>query len=155
MIPTARMLAAGFAALALVAPTWSAPAPAAASCAAPDLRLEGGRWSDGGRPVVVAGAELVVEGRRFASCDDTGQVEVGLLGCSRQAPLDPPVAGTDLELVLVQGGRTWSLGRADAVDQGSDLGAVRWSVRTPAAARPGPARLQVEASEPLPVRVAR
>lgn len=51
-----------------------------------------------------------------------------------------------VELTLRQGGRTWSLGTADAADRDRNY-AISWIVQVPADAQPGPATLVSDRAE--------
>ena len=120
---------------------------AAASCAGPSLAVE--------RSALARGTTLVVEGQSFVDgCQDSmGCTEsFGCSSCSYDEP--PPVPRTDVRLRLVQDGRSWPLGSADAGGPGTDQAdEVRWRVTVPAEAEPGPARLVAEGASPLRVRL--
>ena len=124
------------------------PAPAAASCAGPQhLEVDtGARRSAPSTPaapspvVVPAAGEVEVSGVGFADgCDDTG----GGLGCQGPPPVVPM---RDVDLVLEQGGSTWTLGTADAAGPQEGF-AVGWRVRLPADVAPGPAVLRARTAE--------
>ncbi len=119
-------------------------APASASCVGPQLATAGQRAipseaRPGQRAPAVRPASVVsVDGRFFVDgCDDTGG-QTSVLGCDRQAgPEDQVAPMKDVELVLRQGGREWSLGTADADAHGR----ITWDVRIPVDLRSGRAIL--------------
>ena len=124
--------------------------PAQAGCSAPVLVV--GTTADDAHPPatggsLVAGQDLSVSGLRFHSgCDDTGESS----GCSAPpAPTEAPLR--DVDLVLEQGGRTWTLDTQDASGRESGY-ALRWDGRVPADAAPGPATLRA-ATTRLPVEI--
>lgn len=129
-----------------------APLPqrsATASCAGPylenaeELRLR-------------AGAAVVVEGRAFTGggCQDSMSCST-TLGCDSCEYDDPPaVPMEDVELLLVQGDRTWEVAVADAGRaEDNRLGWVEWEFEVPSGVRPGRAELHAEGAEPVRVRV--
>lgn len=121
---------------------------AAASCVAPYLEI-GGRE---GRPALLPGAEVRVEGRAFViGCDDTGTSTVW--GCSVDEPeQERPMQ--DIELRIRQQGRVWALGSTDAgTVEHNRLGHASWKVTLPAGVRPGRATLAADGAEPLRIRV--
>jgi hypothetical protein len=119
-------------------------ATARASCVGPQLAVAGQRSAtpEGrpgqGEPAVLRASVVTVEGRYFADgCDDTGGQTTGF-GCAHQTrPQDRVAPMKEVQLVLRQGGREWSLGTADA----SARGRIAWRVRIPADLEPGRARL--------------
>jgi hypothetical protein len=118
---------------------------AAASCAAPYLKVED-------ESVLQRGTTATVEGRAFVEgCQDAGSC-TEQFGCSHcdYGPEEAPL--TDVRLTLVQGERRWRLGEADA-GRASDneLGWVTWTFEIPDDARPGPARLVTVQSRPVRV----
>lgn len=122
---------------------------ATASCAAPYL--------DEVEAVTLrSGAEAVVEGRAFTAggCQDSMTCS-SRLGCQSCEYDDPPaVPMKDVELRLVQGGRSWPLAVADAgTADDNQLGWVEWTFEVPAGVRPGRAQLRAEGAEPVRVRV--
>lgn len=124
-------------------------APAAASCAAPELQVAGTSEQP---PVLTVGGPVRVTGRSFVDeCDDTGGGSV--LGCSEPEVVVNPLS--DLTLELRQADRTWQLGTTDAesADDGR-LGRAVWRVVVPPDVQPGQARLVAGDSEPLPVTIA-
>jgi len=122
--------------------------PAAAQCAAPYLE-------DADHLVLVRGIAATIEGRAFVSgCNDSIGCRTGTLGC--QSCTDPPPVEPleDVELTLVQGGRTWHLGSADAGSAEDDrLGWVTWTFDVPTSAKPGRARLVAGYAAPERVQI--
>lgn len=120
--------------------------PAAASCAAPSLDVERGA-------VLEIGAPTTVEGRYFSDgCRDSMGC-TSTFGCSSCEYDDPePTPTQDIELTLVQGGRSWSLGTVDAA-AGDPFGTASWEVVIPAQARPGHARLEAGDAQPVQIRL--
>lgn len=122
--------------------------PAVASCAAPYLDLPA-------EPTFTRGAGSTVEGRAFVDgCRDTMSCSgvPGCESCEHAAPPERPLR--DLRLELVQGGRSWLLGTADAGSAADDrLGQVTWTFVLPTDVRPGPAVLQVDGEEQAEVVV--
>ena len=116
--------------------------PATASCAGPWLETEG--------LTLRAGDVVTVGGRGF---DDGCQDSMGCsetFGCSSCSYDDPPPEPLrDLTVRLVQGGRSWELGTADADSDGR----VTWSFTVPAGVERGAARLVTDLTEPGRVRV--
>jgi hypothetical protein len=123
------------------------PAPAPASCVGPQLVV--GDMDDAPRASAIApttpgppaqilpGQRLVVEGLLFHDgCADS--IDMG--GCSGPRATDPESPARDVDLVLVRGDRSWTLGRADAGDAATQY-AVRWEVVVPADVPTGPAHL--------------
>jgi hypothetical protein len=123
------------------------PASAPASCVGPQLVV--GDIDDAsdagalaptapGPPAeIVPGQHLVVEGLLFHDgCADS--IDMG--GCSGSRATDPESPARDVDLVLVRGDRSWTLGRADAGDAATQY-AIRWEVVVPADVSSGPARL--------------
>ena len=92
---------------------------------------------------VAPGQSLTVDGTYFfVGCDDEG----GGSGCS--GPRTERVkADRDVPLVLEQGGRSWTLGTADADD--SDSYVTRWEVTLPADLQPGAATLTARSAKVL------
>ncbi|GEP32447.1 hypothetical protein NSZ01_02150 [Nocardioides szechwanensis] len=123
-------------------------APASASCAAPYLEIT--------EPLVLErGADVVIEGRAFTEgCRDSMSCSAGF-GCDDCEYDDPPPAPLeDVELRLVQGDRSWTLGITDAETAETDhQGWVTWSFDVPLAAEPGPARLVADHVQPVRIRV--
>ncbi len=122
--------------------------PAAASCAAPHLKITE-------EHVLKRGATVTVEGRSFADgCQDSMSCSAGL-GCDSCQYNDPPrTPMEDVGLRLVQRDRTWNLGVADAgTAENNRLGWVRWTFRLPTGAMPGPAKLLPEHAEPVRIRI--
>jgi len=126
------------------------PLPAArASCAGPILAV--GTTVDEARPADIGvlpapGADVTVSGIWFhTGCDDTGQGA----GCSAPASTEAPMR--DVDLVLEQGGSSWTLGAQDASSR-RDRYAVTWETQVPRDAQPGPATLRAGFGE-LPVEV--
>lgn len=121
--------------------------PAAASCVGPYLDGVDG-------DVVEARATMTVEGRAFVDgCRDTMSC-TGFLGCSSCEWNDPPPTPmTDVELRLEQGGRSWSLGTADARSADDEVGWVTWQVTLPDDVRRGRARLVTDAGATATIRV--
>lgn len=114
----------------------AAPLPAAASCGGPQLEPQS--------VTAAPGQALTVTGSGFADgCDDSGTVR-SVPGCRDQEGRDDAARpAKDVVLVLVQGGRSWTLGTADA---GADT-VVTWQVRVPVDAAPGPAVLGASSAE--------
>ena len=139
--PTLLLLALVLGALTVPGPT----APAAASCPAPSLEVVEAL-------VLPRGSTVTVVGHHFAEgCQDV----IGCtsrLGCQSCHRPDPPTPSQDVELRLVQGGRSWVLAVADA-DGGDGLGRVTWTFAVPADAGPGRARLIPDDLHPVGVRV--
>ena len=101
--------------------------PASASCAAPYVDAP---------PSLAVRGEVTVTGRGFADgCQDSGSCPA--YGCGECDYGPPPVPTPDVRLDLVQRGRVWLLGTADADDRGT----VTWQVTVPDDVRPGHARL--------------
>jgi hypothetical protein len=124
------------------------PAPAPASCVGPQLTVVGDvdDAPDAGAiapitPVspapILRGQHIVVEGLLFHDgCADS--IEMG--GCSAPRATDPESPARDVDLVLVRGDRSWTLGRADAGDAATQY-AIHWQVVVPADVPTGPAHL--------------
>ncbi|WP_147381517.1 hypothetical protein [Nocardioides immobilis] len=130
----------------LVAP--AAHPPAVASCAAPYL-------VDVDSLVLARGATATIEGRAFADgCRDSMSCGPGL-GCDDCEYDDPPEKPMeDVALQLVQRGRTWDLGVADAESAADDrLGWVTWTFEVPKGVKPGPARLVADGAGPTRIRI--
>jgi len=125
----------------------AAPLPgterAAASCAGPTLDVPGG-------PGLPRGGVVVVTGSGFRDgCQDGGSCTV-TPGCSRCVESEPPeVPRSDVRLRLVQQGRSWDLGTADADARSR----VAWRFIAPTGARPGPARLLADGAGAVRVRL--
>jgi hypothetical protein len=93
---------------------------------------------------------MTVEGRAFADgCQDSQSCSV-MLGCTSCQYDDPPPAPMDdVELWLVQGERRWLLDVADAgTADDNHLGWVTWTFDVPHRAKPGPALLRADRSQP-------
>lgn len=132
--------------------------PAAASCAAPSLAIDG-KETEQRRIPLVPGEEVTVTGRGFSTgCDDTGEQSV-IPGCSGDDESDeePVEPMQDVELVVLQGRQDpeqTSLAVADAgTAEENELGQVTWTFVVPDTLAPGPAVLKTVGSEPLPVRI--
>jgi len=123
-----------------------APTPSAATCAAPWLTAAPGT-------VLERGVPATVEGRAFVDgCRDSMTCGIGCGACEYDDP--PPEPYRDVDLRLVQDGRSWHLGTTDAASAEAAVeGRVRWRVTVPAAARPGRARLVADHAEPVSVRI--
>lgn len=124
--------------------------PAAASCAGPILELP----TD---PVLQRGTALTVEGAGFVEgCRDTMSCSgvPGCESCEYDEPLERP--DEDVDLVLLQRGRTWTLDTADAGTAEDDrLGRVTWSFTLPADVRRGTARLVAgDGTDAVRIRIA-
>ena len=119
------------------------PLPAGAACPAPGLEAPATALR-AGSPATVTGTSF------FEGCNDTP--EPG--GCfHRPEPvIEPP--RRDVALVLTQGGRSWTLQRADAAGPEEQY-RVRWDFEVPADVKPGRATLTVEDGLPLPVTIRR
>jgi hypothetical protein len=126
------------------------PAPSEAGCVAPELTVpeqpragtpEPDQLGRLRRPVALhQGKELTVRGRWFFDeCDDTGTTS----GCVHDEPRGAVGPSRHVRLILVQGGRTWQLGSANADNQFR----TRWHVVLPADAAPGPAVLRAKTAE--------
>jgi hypothetical protein len=123
--------------------------PAAASCAAPSLVVDGTTLQP---PHLAAGRLVTVRGRSFVDgCDDTG---TSTFGCSHDAETPTPLRGVGLR--VRQDGHEWALGTADAGTAGDDrLGQVTWRVELPAGVRTGRAILLAEPDARLTVHIER
>ncbi|KAA1416779.1 hypothetical protein F0U44_16415 [Nocardioides humilatus] len=112
--------------------------PAAASCAGPTLSIV--------PDTAIPRGTSTVAGRHFNDgCNDVGSCTVG---CSRHCDEPEPVEPLDdVELRLVQRGRTWTLGTVDADGSGD----VSWTIEVPSTARPGPATLVTDQTRPVRV----
>lgn len=75
-----------------------------------------------------------------AGCEDTFASGPG---CGAAQPADPQTPLTDVRLTLVQGERSWELGRADAADRDQQY-AISWVVSIPTDVAAGPATLDAE-----------
>lgn len=120
--------------------------PAHASCAGPSLQLA--------RPVLHRGTSATVEGENFVDgCSDSGSCTT--IGCASHCDdPEPETPLDDVELRVVQHGRSWRVGVADAGTAGDDrLGRVSWRFVVPRGLAPGPAMLRTEASGPIRVRI--
>jgi hypothetical protein len=122
--------------------------PATASCAAPYLQVDRGETLE-------RGAQAVVRGRAFVNgCRDSmGCSEVlGCTSCEYEEPPETPME--DVRLRLLQGGRTWMLGVADAGTAGSgQLGWITWRFDVPSGVEPGRARLVPDGGETVRVGI--
>lgn len=118
--------------------------PAVASCAGPSVDLAPQSVLRRGESLDVAGRHFVDGCQDSMSCDATW----GCDDCEVDDP--PPTAMQDVELRLVQRGRTWALAEADA-DAGTGL--VSWSFTLPPGVRPGPARLDADGLSAVRVRI--
>ena len=124
---------------------------AAASCAAPSLRVEG--HQPGQRRVeLVRGQEVTVSGAGFVDgCDDGGQAPSGF-GCSGgDGEAVEPL--TDVELFVLQGREQTLVGVTDAGTADGNRGWVSWTFTVPQTLELGPAKLRTEGSEPLRARI--
>jgi len=122
--------------------------PASASCAAPYLEVSR-------QLVLERGATLTIEGRAFVDgCQDVMGCSTGW-GCDSCKYDDPPPTPiVDVGLRLVQRGRSWTLGEADAqTAETNDMGRVTWTFEVPAAAKPGPAQLLADQAEPVRIKI--
>lgn len=122
--------------------------PASADCASPYLTAPESH-------VLERGAPVVVEGRAFMDgCRDTMDCS-GFLGCDDCEYEDPPPEPLeDVALRLVQGERSWLLGRTDAgAAENGEQGRVTWDVDVPVDAEPGPARLVPDHAQPVRIRI--
>jgi hypothetical protein len=121
--------------------------PAAASCAGPLLELPAD-------PVLQRGTALTVEGAGFVEgCRDTMSCSgaPGCESCEYDEPPERPLE--DVDLMLVQRGRSWVLATADAgTAEDGRLGRVRWAFELPPQVRPGRAAL-VTGTDPVAVRI--
>jgi hypothetical protein len=122
--------------------------PATASCAAPYLQVDRGQTLE-------RRGQAVVEGRAFVDgCRDAmGCSEVlGCTSCDYEEPPETPME--DVRLRLLQGGRAWILGVADADTAGNGhLGWITWRFDVPIGVEPGRARLVPDGGETAPVRI--
>ena len=117
---------------------------ASGSCAGPMLST---RSLGEGPPTLYVGGLTEVTGRWFVDgCDDTGGQSA--FGCGAPEPLEEERPLRDVELRLVQGHRSWVLGKADAgtAEEGR-LGQVSWTFRVPMTAKDGPATLRAGDAE--------
>lgn len=111
----------------LVAVTVMPLSGAGASCVAPSLVVP--------ERVYAPAARTVFSGQLFLDgCDDTSTEDT--FGCSAEPP-EQAAPMNDVELVLRQGERRWSLGTADAEEGGN----IRWSTALPRDLRQGRAEL--------------
>jgi len=119
--------------------------PASAQCAAPSLEVSE-------RTVLQRASTVTIEGSGFVDgCQDSMGCSVGF-GCdSCEYDDPPPTPMVDVQLRLVQRGRSWDLGEADAQAETDDKGRVSWTFDVPAGAKPGPASLRADRA--VPVRV--
>ena len=116
---------------------------AAAGCVGTTLAV-GASAEPGPQPskaaAVVRGQPATVSGIFFhAGCEDTGSSS--FLGCRAAPPSDPQSPLTGVQLILVQGDRTWILGTADAADREAQY-AISWNVSIPDDVAAGPAELR-------------
>lgn len=112
---------------------------AVAGCVAPALAV--GRFTPEAttaeRVPIRLGRPVTISGGWFRDgCSDA----YARSGCSTR-PVEQESPLTQVRLRLVQGGRQWTLGVADAGDRSSHY-AIHWQVRLPATTTPGPARLE-------------
>lgn len=119
-----------------------APPSAPASCVGPQLTVDAGT-------VVSKGQRFVVDGTYFhEGCADA----VETTACSGPRATDPESPSRHVQLLLVQGDRSWRLGVADAGDTATQY-AIRWRVAVPDDVSLGAARLVAgTATAPLEVR---
>ena len=112
---------------------------ASASCAAPTFSDE--------RIVLVRGGEQTVEAEGLSDgCEDSESCAVGCDDCQVDDPADPQ---RDVELRIIQMGRSWTLGTVDADDDH----VATWTFELPAGLEPGKARLAATGIRPVEVRV--
>lgn len=129
--------------------------PAAASCVGPQLAIGSDPAAaepvadENPAPVPIADSGVLqVSGQWFhEGCDDTGAGGAGCAGpiTTSQSPMK------DVDLVLTQGERSWTLGTADAAGHGEHY-AIGWEVPLPEDVAPGPAVLSAAGVE-VPVQV--
>lgn len=117
------------------------PPSAPASCVGPQLTVGTAAavapTTPGSPTRVVRGQALVVDGVWFHDgCADTSVRR----GCSGPRPVDPETPMRHVELTLVQGDRSWTLGTADASGPESHFG-IRWKTVVPGDVHAGPATL--------------
>jgi hypothetical protein len=113
--------------------------PASASCVGPQV--------DGTRIVLTHEGVQTVTGQYFHDgCDDEGKPCKPGCGCQDD---DAESSSTDVELRITQPGRSWTLGKVDADDDGG----TTWSFRLPAGVHPGPAKLIAEGASSVEVRI--
>ena len=135
-----RVLSFGLLAALLVMP-W--PLDTACAGCAGVLEVEGSTMS-----LVSPGESFTVVGQGFTEgCDDNGDAG---LSCGVQA-YERPLQ--DIELRLVRGTATTSLGTEDARKEGDNYGLVTWTVEIPADAPPGRVTLEAGGAS-LQLRVA-
>ncbi|WP_380162739.1 hypothetical protein [Kineococcus sp. R86509] len=124
--------------------------PAAASCVGPQLAIGSDPQAalptseESPAPVAVAkGERLQVAGQWFHDgCNDTHAAGAGCAG-PQESPESPM---QDVDLVLEQGGRSWTLGEADAAGRDESY-AIGWQVDLPAEVAAGPAVLSAAGVE--------
>lgn len=112
---------------------------ASASCAAPTFSKERIVLSRAGEQTVRA------EGVRDG-CEDGESCSAGCDDCKVE---DPETPRKDVELRIVQMGRSWSLGTVDADEDN----VATWTFDLPAGVEPGPARLSATGIRPVGIRV--
>lgn len=116
--------------------------PAAASCVGPQLVIgtdpEAASLGGGESPAPVTVARdgsLQVAGEWFREgCDDTSAAGAGCAG----PPASSESSMREVDLVLEQGGSSWTLGTADAAGRGERY-AISWQVDLPSEVVAGPA----------------
>jgi len=111
---------------------------ASASCAEPTFTDE--------RIVLVRGAEQTVEAEGLSDgCEDGESCGIGCDDCQVDDPAEPQ---RDVELRIIQTGRSWTLGTVDADDH-----VATWTFELPAGLERGKARLAATGIRPVEVRV--
>jgi hypothetical protein len=130
------------------------PASAPASCAGPQLTVDGlidrvpgagaiAPTTPGSPAQIFPGQHIVVAGLHFHDgCADSIETS----GCSGPRVIDPESPARGVELVLVRGERSWTLGTADARDATTQY-AIRWEVVVPTDVPSGPASLAANSAQ--------
>jgi hypothetical protein len=129
-------------------------APAAASCAAPSLSLDGHEPSRK-RVELVRGRQVTVVGRGFVNgCADSGD-GTSTFGCSGDDEGKEP--RRDVELLILQGRPPQQQSLVGVTDAGSAddgrLGWASWTFTVPEHLELGPAHLTADTSGPLRIRI--
>jgi hypothetical protein len=112
-----------------------APVGAPASCAGPVLSFQGvsANETSPSIPEIHRGQPVNIRGSFFFDgCNDAGSQGPG---CSKRKNV-AQVPARDVELVLSQGGKSWSLATADAAEGSYE---IVWNIMLPAEVRPGSA----------------